>query len=1073
MNPADEHELARLRELDAYHIMDTPPDPNLDRITQLAATICQTSMSLISLVDDKRQWFKSSYGVDAKETRRCDAFCLEVIQNKDFFLIEDASASDVYSQNPLVVGLLGLRFYAGAALVSEHGYILGTLCVLDTKPKKLTSHQIKALKLLADEAMVHLELNRQRFLVAQHQQNQNKAAQELQMLNRAIAMRNACSDALIHAENETELLTSICDIAVNIGGYAMVWVGYAQHDEEKLVKAIAYSGPPEDTSFLNRIISWSPASPYGNGPAGITIRESKPVHIKDLATSELFTPWAKAADKRGFRDLITIPLRHHSGCLGIFALYRREPRDVSHDELELLQKLADDMVFGIMTRRTAMERERIYSAILKIAESVPSADLDQFMHQLLINMVNAVNAEGGFSAFMDNDCKSLRVIVVGKNGDGVREQFITLPDKLRRDLCSVDGDDATVLPRYIHRFLQDKLKLKTYEINMKAEQAGHLYVFIGAFFLEPQSNAEFTDTLIHIFASRSTAELKRHQSDQRIREQAALLDKARDAILVIDLNRQILYWNDGATRLYGWSKEEAVGQSNSILFTESSPRVLTHARHALMHTGEWSGEVELRHKKGHMLLVETHCTLVRDDRGQASYVLSIDNDITERKRAEREIHRLAFYDTLTNLPNRQLLVARLQQVLSIEQRQHHKGALFFIDLDNFKMLNDTLGHDMGDMLLQKVASRLSACVRESDTVARFGGDEFVILLVDLSKNTDDALEQARSIAQIVLENLNRPYYFGGKEHHSTPSIGITLFGNIDASVEDLLKQADLAMYQAKAMGRNNICFFDPQMQSTVSYHAKIESDIRVGLRKNQFVFFYQPQVADDRTVIGAEALARWMHPAHGLIQPKDFIPFAESSGLILSLSSQLIETACRQISIWAENPVTADIVLALNISSKQLRQPDFVDMIKEAIRRHGADPTKLKLEITESILVENIEDTIRKMEELKALGVSFSLDDFGTGYSSLSYLKRLPLDQLKIDQSFIKDAAVSEKDGAIARTILALGENLGLDVIAEGVETVEQRLFLEASNCRLYQGYLFSRAIPPDEFERYLKNKLH
>ncbi|WP_181376322.1 sensor domain-containing phosphodiesterase [Novimethylophilus kurashikiensis] len=1067
------NEKERLKTLQAYRIMDTSPDPNLDRITQLAATICRTPMALISLVDDRRQWFKSSVGVEVKETPRCDAFCLQVIQNCDFYLIEDATASEMFANNPLVTGGFGLRFYAGAPLVGEHGYILGTLCVLDTVPRTLEPHQIKALQLLADEVMVHLELHRRRLQLKEKTQQQQQSASALEMLNRAIAMRNACSDALIRAKNEHDLLSSICDVAVKIGGYAMAWVGYAQYDAERRVKPAAFSGRPEDIDFLEeRLISWSPFSPLGNGPAGYTIRECKPIHIKNLAESELFRPWVKSAVKRGFVDLITIPLRHESECLGIFALYRREPRDVSDDELALLQKLADDMVYGIMARRTEAERERIYGAVLRIAESVPTSDLDQYLQQLLVNMVSAVNAAGGFSARMNEDCSHLDVIRITPGGPPNRKT-LAVPEPLQQQVCKVDGDAPEVLPALIQRFIRSELALDKNEVKIEVELAGEEYLFMGAYFTAPHNNNAFIDTTIKIFASKCVAELKRHRSERQIHEQAALLDKARDAIIVVDLERRIQFWNDGATYLYGWSKEEAVGQPVAMLLNETDTEILAHARQTLIQTGEWSGEIERRHKRGKLLMVESHCTLVRDEQGKPVSVMAIENDITERKRAERQIHRLAFYDTLTSLPNRQLLMARLQQVLSIELRHHNRGALFFLDLDNFKILNDTLGHDMGDMLLQKVASRLSACVRESDTVARFGGDEFVILLVDLSAEATEAVNQARTIAEMVLDKLNQPYFFGGKEHHSTPSIGITLFDDSGASVEDLLKQADLAMYQAKAKGRNRICFFDPQMQSTVSYHAKIESDIRIGLRQQQFVFHYQPQLSDERRVIGAEALARWQHPKHGLIPPKDFIPYAESSGLILSLSDQLIDTACRQVSIWSENPATAHIVLALNVSSKQLRQPDFVQVMKQAIQRHGTDPTKLKLEITESLLVENIDDTIGKMKELKALGVSFSLDDFGTGYSSLSYLKRLPLDQIKIDQSFIKDAAINEKDAAIARTIVALGENLGLDVIAEGVETVAQQEFLQDSNCRLYQGYLFSHAIPADEFERFVTQMLH
>jgi len=371
-------------------------------------------------------------------------------------------------------------------------------------------------------------------------------------------------------------------------------------------------------------------------------------------------------------------------------------------------------------------------------------------------------------------------------------------------------------------------------------------------------------------------------------------------------------------------------------------------------------------------------------------------DITQRKAAEQQIEQLAFYDPLTRLPNRRLLMDRLHQVLVSSARSGQLGALLFIDLDNFKALNDTLGHDIGDLLLEQVAQRLIGCVRAIDTVARLGGDEFVVMLEDLSDQAEEAVAQAQIVGAKILAALGQPYHLAGHHYHrSTPSLGVTLIRNHGTTVDDLLKRADLAMYQAKAAGRNTLRFFDPAMQSVLETRTALETDLREGLREGQFLLYYQPQVNDDTGLIGAEALLRWRHPQRGMVSPAEFIPLAEETGLILPLGQWVLETACAQLATWAGQPQTAGLVLAVNVSARQFHHPDFVAQVREAVRQHHIDPRRLKLELTESLLLDNVEDTIAKMAMLKTEGVGFSLDDFGTGYSSLAYLRRFPIDELK------------------------------------------------------------------------------
>ena len=389
-----------------------------------------------------------------------------------------------------------------------------------------------------------------------------------------------------------------------------------------------------------------------------------------------------------------------------------------------------------------------------------------------------------------------------------------------------------------------------------------------------------------------------------------------------------------------------------------------------------------------------------------------------------------------------------------------------IDLDDFKIINDTLGHDQGDLLLQQVAKRLQDCVRQSDTVARLGGDEFIVLLEDLSQDGQEVATKATAMGEKIIATLNRPYLINGTEHRSTASIGVSLFdGKHLGNTEEALKQADLAMYQAKSSGRNTLRFFDPQMQAVVNARAILEAGLREAIAQQQFALHYQPQVNGGNKVTGAESLVRWYDPRRGMVSPAEFIPVAEESGLILKLGQWVLDTACNQLAQWAGQACMAHITVAVNVSARQFHQTDFVEQVVNTLKRTGANPQRLKLELTESMLISDVEGVISKMSALKRLGVCFSLDDFGTGYSSLAYLKRLPLDQLKIDLGFVRDILVDTNDAAIAKMVTALAGSMGLAVIAEGVETQDQRDFLVGLGCHDYQGYLFSKPLPLADFE--------
>jgi diguanylate cyclase (GGDEF)-like protein/PAS domain S-box-containing protein len=544
---------------------------------------------------------------------------------------------------------------------------------------------------------------------------------------------------------------------------------------------------------------------------------------------------------------------------------------------------------------------------------------------------------------------------------------------------------------------------------------------------------------------------------------AATAFDSQEAMMITDADSVILRVNRAFTDSTGYSVEEIVGRT---------PRMLKSGRHddafyvamwdSLRRTGTWQGEIWDRRKNGEIYPKWLAITAVKGSNGRVTHYVGMHTDITQRKATEEEIRHLAFYDPLTHLPNRRLLHDRLHKALATSTRCGRLGALLFIDLDNFKTLNDTRGHDKGDLLLRQVAQRLGTCVREDDTVARLGGDEFVVMLEYLSDSEADAANQSRTVGEKILETLNQPYWFDDHEYHSTPSIGITLFADHRDTVDELMKRADLAMYQAKAAGRNTLRFFDPDMQAVVSARAALEDDLREGLQEKQFLLYYQGQFNEAGDLVGVEALIRWQNPRLGLVSPVDFIPLTEENGLIVPLGQWVLEAACLQLVDWAARPATAHLTLAINVSARQFRHADFVAQVLQVLDRTGANPHKLKLEVTESLLLNDVEGTIIKMAELKTRGIGFSLDDFGTGYSSLSYLKRLPLDQLKIDQSFVRDVFTDANDAAIVRTIVALAQSLGLSVIAEGVETQEQRDFLAAQGCHTYQGYLFGRPGPAE-----------
>ncbi|HYD95279.1 MAG TPA: EAL domain-containing protein [Noviherbaspirillum sp.] len=849
MNPYPPDDQKRLAALEALHVLDTPREPIFDRLTQLAAAICNTPIATISLIDKDRQWFKSAVGLDIAETARAISFCSHTIQRAQTSVVADTYRSRLFRDNPLVTAPPFLRFYAGIPLVTREGHAVGTLTVMDRRPRRLNRAKLDALRLLAEHVMTELELRRQRILA--------------EALHSRLARQ---AEHLIEAQR------------------------------------------------IARLGSWE-----------------LDVRSRTLRLSE--------------------------------ETYR---------------------IFGLAPRQDMEE----FDAFLA---SVHAADREQ--------LVDAV--ESAMRGDQPLDVVH-RIVIPGGETRHVHE---------RGQLLSRPGGDVAL--------------------------AGTVQDITG------QRKAQYELELLHTSIARV--------GDIVMITEAAPLDEP---------GPRIVFANRAFEQRTGYKLSEVLGKSPRLLQGPETQRAeLDKVRRALRRKEAVSVELINYSKSGEKFWMEIDIAPVAATGAAISHFVSIQRDITQRKAAEAEIERLAFYDPLTRLPNRRLLLDRLHHALQTADRKANCGALMYLDLDNFKSLNDTSGHDIGDRLLVQVARRLENAVRKSNTIARLGGDEFVVLLEDLDGDVEEAAAQAEIVAEKVLSTFAAPFRLGKYEHYCSTSIGVTLFCS-QYDPDEVLKRADVAMYQAKSAGKNAIRFFDQDMQAVVNTRVALDREFRESLHRQEFVLHYQPQADDTGRLVGMEALVRWLHPKRGMLFPSEFISWAEESGLIVRLGRWVLEAACAQIAAWEKQSAGKVPRVAVNVSARQFHHPDFLSQTLTVVEQSGINPDNLKLELTESTLIEHFEDTIEKMAELRRRGIRFSLDDFGTGYSSLSYLNKLPLDEIKIDQAFVRHVLTNPGDAAITQTIVSLCEILGFSVVAEGVETEEQRTFLAEHGCHTFQGYLIGRPLP-------------
>ncbi|MDH4263380.1 MAG: EAL domain-containing protein [Spirochaetia bacterium] len=558
---------------------------------------------------------------------------------------------------------------------------------------------------------------------------------------------------------------------------------------------------------------------------------------------------------------------------------------------------------------------------------------------------------------------------------------------------------------------------------------------------------------------------------------AAVTFDSHGAIVITDAEVKIVRVNKVFQNITGYSSEEVIGKN---------PKIMQSGRHdkafyadmwkKLISTGSWAGEIWDRKKNGQIYPKWLSITAVKNKKGQTIQYVGIFNDITIRKNAEDEIRNLAYYDTLTNLPNRRLFLDRFRLALSKSEQSKNYGAVMFLDMDRFKSLNDMKGHEYGDLLLIEVGRRITGCLGEMDVVARLGGDEFVILIENISLDLNNALQKTAMLAEKIRSSLTNPYLLKDYQFFSSSSIGVCMFYGNEKSTVDLIRSADMAMYRAKESGRNTLRFFDPLMQETIENHATLESNLRTAISNKELMLYYQIQVDNEFKPLGAEALIRWQVPTGGFIPPTQFIPVAEESTLILDIGQWVIDNSCKQLALWSKNEKLRHLTLSINVSARQFGLVNFVETIRSNIEKYNIDPSHLKLELTEHVLLNDVVNVVTKMNALKDLGVWLSIDDFGTGYSSLSYLKQLPIHQLKIDQSFVRDITTDPNDAMMVKTIISLADNFRLNVIAEGVETEEQMSFLFQNGCKTYQGYLFGRPVPVNDFETLvlrIENSIH
>lgn len=872
--------------------------------------------------------------------------------------------------------------------------------------------------------------------------DERKAAQA--KLHRQVQLYDAlshCNQALVRSTEPTELFAKVCRNIVHFGGMKMAWIGLADIQKQSVIPAASFG---TGVKYLEKIkVSLDPKSPLSHGPTGTALRESRPFWCQDFMNDPATAPWHEPAKSFGWMASASLPLFKNGIAIGALTLYTDQPHAFDEATQNLLLEMAMDISFALDNFSREAARKQAESAL---KESLARTQL------LLDSSLDAVITIDHHNKVTGWSPQAGRLFGYSAEKAMGRElSELIIPAKLRE--AHNQG-----IARFLETGASTLIGKRTETLGMHADGTQFpIELTIAAL---KQQNYFFSAYI------RDISQRKQIEKELQI---AATAFESQEAMMITDENKIILKVNQAFTHITGYSAQEVIGKTPSILksyrhdakFYKTMWDTLNKEKH-------WQGEIWNRRKNNEIFPEWLNISAVTDASGKVINYVAACSDLSRHKKAEETIHNLAFYDPLTQLPNRRLLLERLHHALESSVGHQDYKAILFIDLDKFKELNDTSGHHIGDFLLIEVAKRLKNCMQEGDTVAHLGSDDFIIMLENLSENTQQAAAQAETVSEKILQALEQPFKLQERDYFTSASIGVSLFRNHEINVNDLLKHTETAMYQAKQSGRNAIRFFDPHLHMAMESRFALEADLRRTLSENQFRLYYQMQVNQNGHVQGAEALIRWQHPQRGLVSPTQFIPLAEESGLILPIGQWVLETACQQLKTWEANPLAQALQLAVNVSARQFRQPNFVEQVLNTLEKHQIKPRHLKLELTESMVLDDVNDTLFKMCALKKVGVRFSLDDFGTGYSSLTYLTKLPFDQIKIDQSFVRNMTASHTDAVIVQTIIGMAKNLNMEVIAEGVETETQKTFLEQQGCTLFQGFLFSKPMPIDEFELLL-----
>jgi diguanylate cyclase (GGDEF)-like protein/PAS domain S-box-containing protein len=973
--PIDEEK--RLATLRGLNVLDTPPEERFDRLTRLAQRIFDVPIAVITLVDSNRQWFKSCQGLDATETPRSISFCGHAILGDEVFVIPDAALDPRFADNPLVAGAPHIRFYAGQPLKANNGSRLGTLCILDIKPRQPSQADLDVLRDLA--ALVESELNLLDTVETQDSLLRDSEA----VLSATI---NAALDAVVHMDS-AGIITRWNNQAEKIFGWPQVEaVGRMLH--ETII-------PPQ-------------------------YREA---HIRGmehfLASGE-----GSLLNKR-----IEMTALHRNG--------HEFPIELSITPL----KMAGQYEFSAFIRDIT-ERKQIEAALR--ASELRLREITELMPVTLFV----------------KDAAS-RFIMLNKAGES---QFGVTLDELR----GTDGSQFFPAEQMTHFLATDAKVFATgrvvdiEEIVWNVEQKQNRQI-------RTLKKPLYDETGAPLYLICMTIDITEHkQLLDSLRLSSLVLENSSEGMLVTDENNLIIAVNPAFSSITGYSFDEVQGKNPKILSSGRQDKAFYQAMwQELNTTGHWQGEIWDKRKNGEIYAKFLTINTIRNEAGSVYRYVALFTDITEKKQSDELIWRQANFDMLTELPNRQMFSDRLKQEIMKSERAHLPLALLLIDLDEFKEVNDTLGHAMGDILLQEAALRIADCVRATDTVARLGGDEFTVVLSQLADNT-----RAEDIAQKILAKLAEPYHLGSKVTYISASIGITLYPNDATDIESLIKNADQAMYLSKSQGRNRFSYFTPALQEMAQKRLGLTNDLRGALAANQFQVYYQPIVElATGNIHKAEALIRWHHPERGMVSPAEFIPLAEETGLIVEIGFWVFKEAVHQVSHW-KKLFNEAFQISVNRSPVQFQNHlglNYLPIITylDELQLSGRS---IVFEITEGLLLDahsGVTDTLIKFRDE---GIQVALDDFGTGYSALSYLKKFDIDYLKIDKSFVDHMATDASDLALCEAIIVMAHKLGLKVIAEGVETEAQRRLLADSGCDYAQGYLFSKPVPPEEFEKLLEH---